>query len=206
MSLSFETRIAAAATAQEPRQVRQEFTRVLRMPAEENGHKRHRLRFREVLYFRLKGALEEEGMQLTPQDRRDLYRVLTAKPGVSGGWRRRGHQLVRMGDVPVTFDLTGIVRSTHTALRVALHGEALVERCADVCSGEPVFKGTRVPLAQVVEQCRAGVPLEQIAEDYPQLEERALQYARFCANLGQAPGRPNKSLTLRRTAIEAADR
>ena len=205
MSLSFETRIAAAATAQEPRQMRQEFTRVLRVTAGEDSRKRHRLGFREVLYFRLKGALEEEGLQLTPDDRRDLYRVLTSKSGVSGGWKRGGRRLVRMGDVPVTFDLTGIVRSTYSALRVASQGEALVEQRADVCSGEPVFKGTRVPLAQVVEQFRADVPLEQIAEDYPQLEEPALQYARFCANLRQAPGRPNKTLTLRRTAIEAAD-
>ncbi len=74
-----------------------------------------------------------------------------------------------------------------------------------VCSGEPVSRGTRVPLAQVVEQFRAAVPFSDIAEDYPQLTEKALRYAQLCARMGQAPGRPTKALTLRRTAIEAAD-
>ena len=104
----------------------------------------------------------------------------------------------------MSLDLTKIVRSTQSALRIAKRGASLVERQAEVCSGEPVFIGTRVPFAQVVEQFRAGVSFSAIAEDYPQLTEEALRYAQLCARLGQAPGRPTKALTLRRPAIEAA--
>jgi uncharacterized protein (DUF433 family) len=200
MSLSFDTRVAAAATAQDPKLMRQEFARVLHRSAEADGRKRHRLRFREVLYFKLKGALEREGLVLNPEDRRALYNVLTVKAGEFGGWRRTGRKLVRAGDVPVTLDLTQIVRSTHRALWMVQRGEDLSERRPDVCSGEPVFKGTRVLVVHLIEQFRAGVPFAEIAEDYPQLGEKALRYAELRSRLGQGPGRPPGRLKIRRTA------
>ncbi|RKT45589.1 DUF433 domain-containing protein [Thiocapsa rosea] len=200
MSLRFDTRVAAAATAQDPKLMRQEFSRVLHMPAQTDGLKRHRLRFREVLYFKLKGTLEREGLVLSPEDRRALYKVLTIRAGEVGGWRRTGRKLVRAGDVPITLDLTNIVRSTHSALRTVLRGEDLIESRSDVCSGEPVFKGTRVPVVHLIEQFRTGVPFPEIAEDYPQLSEKALRYAELRSRMGQAPGRPPGPLKIRRTA------
>jgi len=200
MPLSFDTRIAAAATAQDPKLMRQEFSRVLHVRAQYDGLKRHRLRFREVLYFKLKGSLEREGLVLSQEDRRALYRVLTVKTGESGGWRRMGRTLMRAGEVPLTLDLTKIVRSTHSALRMVQRGEDLIERRSDVCSGEPVFKGTRVPVVHLVEQFRAGISRTEIAEDYPQLDEKVLHYAELCSRLGQAPGRPSKSLKITRNA------
>ncbi|NCC32470.1 MAG: DUF433 domain-containing protein [Chloroflexia bacterium] len=202
---AYETRVAAAVTAQDPKQLRQEFSRVLHQQADADRRKRHRLAFREVLYFKLKGSLEAEGLQLSQDDRRALYAVLMAKHHAEGGWVRMGRRLERAGDVPVVFDLTKIVRSTQRALRIAQRGESLLEQSAAVCSGETVFKGTRVPFAQVISQFRAGVPFAEIAEDYPQLDEKALRYAQLRARMGLAPGRPAKPLKVRRTAIEAAD-
>lgn len=75
-------------------------------------------------------------------------------------------------------------------------GAGLVERRADLCSGELVFRGTRVPVAQVVEQFRAGVPVAEIAEDYPQLSAQALHYAGLRARMGKALGRPANPLKL----------
>jgi len=74
----------------------------------------------------------------------------------------------------------------------------LTEQRPDICSGAPVFKGTRVPVAQVVEQLRAGVPLSEIKEDYPQLSSAALAYAQLQSRLGNAPGRPAGALKIRR--------
>jgi len=206
LSLTFDTRIAAAAAAQSPRLMRQEFSRVLRMSVKTMDGKRHRLAFREVLYFKLKGALEAEGVQMNPEDRRALYQVLVLKHAEIGSWRRIGRKLVRAGEVPVTLDLTKIVRTTHAALRAYQRGTDLIERRVDVCSGEPVFRGTRVPVAQVAQQFRAGVPAMDIAEDYPQLTEQALCYAELCARMGPPPGRPPKPLKIARSAVEAADR
>ncbi|NEX18688.1 MAG: hypothetical protein C1943_19365 [Halochromatium sp.] len=206
MSLTFETRVAAAAIAQTPKLMRQEFTRVLQVSAKAMDRKRHRLAFREVLYFKLKGTLESGGVQMHPEDRRALYRVLVDKPTEVGAWRRKGLRLERTGEVPVTIDLTKIARATQATLRAYQRGAGLVERRADLCSGEAVFRGTRVPLAQVVEQFRAGVPVAEIAEDYPQLSAQALHYAELLARMGKAPGRPAKPLKIQRSAVEAADR
>ncbi len=43
-----------------------------------------------------------------------------------------------------------IVQTTQVALRAYRKGSALIEMRAEVCADEPVFKGTRVSLAQVV--------------------------------------------------------
>lgn len=206
MSLTFETRVAAAAIAQTPKLIRQEFTRVLQVSAKATNRKRHRLAFREVLYFKLKGALEAGGVQMNPEDRRALYQVLVYKPTEVGAWRRKGLRLERTGEVPVTMDLTKIARATHATLRTYQRGADLVERHADICSGELVFRGTRVPVTQVVEQFRAGVPVAEIAEDYPQLSAQALHYAELRARMGKTPGRPAKPLKIQRSAVEAADR
>ncbi len=90
MSLSFETRIRAAAAAKEPKQMRQEFSRVLHVTAEADGHKRHRLGFRDVVYFRPKGSLEAEGVQLNRVDRRDVNAVLSTKKRSEGAGSEGG--------------------------------------------------------------------------------------------------------------------
>lgn len=206
MPVSYETRIAAAAAEQSDRKIRQEFARVLKVPAQTDGHKRHRLTFREVLYFRLTKSLESEGLTLEPEDRRAVYRVMTLKNHTERGWVRTGHSLRRSGEVSATFELSGMVRAARKCIRDIRRGDMLVERSAQICSGAPVFKGTRIPVAQIVEQFRAGVPVSEIAEDYPQLSEEALRYAEVRSRMGDPPGRPKRDLTLQRTASEAANR
>jgi uncharacterized protein (DUF433 family) len=102
--------------------------------------------------------------------------------------------------------LTTILRSPQTVLWVIWRGEPFVERHAEVCSGALVFKHTRVPLTQVVEQFRAGVPFSEIAEDYPHIEKKALRYAQWCARLDAAPIQIAPRLMLKRTAGEIAHR
>ena len=70
---------------------------MLHLTAEANGRKRHRLGFRDVVYFRLKGSLEAEGMQLNRADRRDVYAVLSAKKHSAGSLERKGLKLTRTG-------------------------------------------------------------------------------------------------------------
>lgn len=43
---------------------------------------------------------------------------------------------------------------------------------------------------------RKHVPDEEVAEDFPALNERDLAYARLAARLGQPPGRPKKHLRI----------
>jgi uncharacterized protein (DUF433 family) len=61
-----------------------------------------------------------------------------------------------------------------------------------------VFRGTRIPVAVVAEQLRAGVSREELEQDFPQLSSTALDYAEIQARLPQPPGRPRKALRVQR--------
>lgn len=200
MTITFETRVAAAAIEQNPSLMRQEFSRVLHINADQNGAMRHRLGFREVLYFKLKSSLEEQGLQLCAEDRRSLYKVLQTRGDQCGQWVRLGRKLNRKGAVPISIDMSQIIQTTSAALRAHRGKELLIEQRPDVLSGEPVFRNTRVPVTHVVEQFRAGIPMAEIREDYPQLSSAALAYAQMQSRLGKPPGRPARALKIKRSA------
>lgn len=203
MKASYETRVAAGVVGQSSKAIRQEFDRVLGFSPRRAG--RLRLTFRDVVYFQLKKELELEGLSVDPKERQQLYQVLSRKQGVAGRWQRSGMRLRRGGSVPISFDLGSIVKSSSTRLRAYQLGRAEIVRDPAICGGAPVFKGTRVPVEQVVEQFRNGVTPEEIREDYPGLSAWALEYAALQARMEKKPGRPRKPLALRRVANEAAD-
>jgi uncharacterized protein (DUF433 family) len=41
---------------------------------------------------------------------------------------------------------------------------------SDIAGGEPIFRGTRVPVATLFEHLQAGVGLEEILEGFPTLD------------------------------------
>ena len=73
-----------------------------------------------------------------------------------------------------------------------------MERKPAICSGQPVFSGTRIPVAVVVEQLRAGVSRTELEVYFPQLSHTALDYAEIQARLPKPPGRPRKALVVLR--------
>ena len=204
MSTSIETRVASAVTGQSAKTIRQEYQRVLGDLATVPRGARLRMQFRDIIYFCLKTELEREGINFDPEERQELYKALTSRRGSGGRWLRVGGRLQRSGNVPVSFDLGPIVKKSSTQLRVFRAGQATIEKNPALCGGVPVFRGTRIPVEQVVEQIRNGVPLEEVTEDYPGLSNVALQYAAMMARVGKAPGRPRKSLEIRLSG-EAAD-
>ncbi|MCC7278286.1 MAG: DUF433 domain-containing protein [Chromatiaceae bacterium] len=195
--MRFETRVGAAVIKKDPKLLRQEVTRVLGPLVAPVAGRRPKMGFRELLYFRLIASLQNEGVQIRTQDRSELYEVLGARKRHVGQWSRAGQKLQRAGEVPLTLDLGGITAGLRDALRHYYQGAAQVECRQDICSGQPVFKGTRIPVAQVVGLFRKGVPMIEIAEDYPGIGIKGLQYAEIRARMGNAPGRPVKDLELR---------
>lgn len=63
----------------------------------------------------------------------------------------------------------------------------IVERNPAICSGQLVFSGTRIPVAVVVEQLRAGISPAELQEDFPQLSRTALDYAEIQARISKLP-------------------
>lgn len=105
MSTEIETRVAATVAGQTPKAIRQEFQQVLKRSAVSAGRARLQLSFRDVIYFCFKKELEQEGISVGPDERRELYSVFRRNVAHSGRWRRDGQQLKRSGNVPVVFDL-----------------------------------------------------------------------------------------------------
>ena len=63
-----------------------------------------------------------------------------------------------------------------------------------------MFKGAHVTIMRVVEQLRAGVPLSEITEDYPQLNSAALAYAQTQSRIGKPHGKSSVVLNIKRSA------
>ncbi len=59
-----------------------------------------------------------------------------------------------------------------------------VELDPRVCAGTPVIRGTRIPIAVILDQLAGGESWESVIENYPALTaediQAALVYARLC--------------------------
>jgi uncharacterized protein (DUF433 family) len=45
---------------------------------------------------------------------------------------------------------------------------------ADILGGEPVFRGTRVPLSSLLEHLESGCPLDEFLENFPSVSREAV--------------------------------
>jgi uncharacterized protein (DUF433 family) len=191
----------AALLGADARLISQEYRRVLSTPGSTALAAPLRLGFRELLYFQVVNSLTAEGLQLSPDQKREVFRVLTEKPGrhvAQGEWSRGRGELRKTGAVPLSFDLSSVSRELRYRYRLYRRPHALVESNPAIASGQPVFRGTRIPVAVVVEQLRSGVSRSELESDFPQLNSQALDYAQIQARLPKPPGRPRQPLTLQR--------
>jgi uncharacterized protein (DUF433 family) len=199
----------AALLGADARLLSQEYRRVLAPPESHSSAAPLRLGFRELLYFQVVSALSAEGLQLSPVQKRQVFRVFTEKtqrlpvdspPGqvALDEWSRGHGELRKTGAVSFSFDLRSVSRELRYRYRLLRRPHALVESNPAICSGQPVFRGTRIPVAVVVEQLRSGVSPTDLEADFPQLSKQALDYAQILARLPKTPGRPRQPLTLQR--------
>lgn len=83
--------------------------------------------------------------------------------------------------------------------------EAMVTRSKDVMGGEPVFKGTRIPVRLVASMLAEGADPDEILEGYPRLDRRQLELARIWVAAHPRRGRP-KSLQDRGFKLKSSKR
>jgi uncharacterized protein (DUF433 family) len=86
--------------------------------------------------------------------------------------------------------------------RLVKRPQHVVESNPAICSVALVFRGTRIPVAVVVEQLRAGTPRQELEGDFSQLSQQALDDAVILARLPKPQCRPAKAL---RPPVAAAD-
>ncbi len=157
---------------------------------------RYRFSVADVLFVKL---LVEFPFPLSKDDKKSLAQVLARGDAASSNWSRKGSDLVyRAGEMQVAVSCKPLRRTVARNLAAFRWGRRRVVSVPGVLGGEPVFRGTRIPLRHVAELFRKNVPETEIAEDFPSLSERDLAYARLFARVGEKPGRPKKRLLVER--------
>ena len=156
---------------------------------------RHQFSVSDVLFLKL---LAEFPFPLSKQDKRSLAQVMARGNRKTSLWSVQGVDLVyRSGDVQLLFQCKAFRKTVDHNLETFRWGRKRVVSSPGVLGGEPVFRGTRVPLRHVASLFRKGVSEEEIIEDFPRLSARDLAYARLFSRFGEKPGRPRKRLAFR---------
>lgn len=155
---------------------------------------RYRLAVREMLYLKL---LAEMPLALGQDDKADLRALVERRSDRIGRWRAEGGDyVVRAGDVTLRVEVRPLRRALASRLLTFRRGRRRIVSDPAVLSGEPVFDGTRIPLAHIAALVAKGVATAEIAEDYPALDSADLAYATLHARIKRAPGRPRKALQI----------
>jgi uncharacterized protein (DUF433 family) len=153
----------------------------------------------DVLFVKL---LAEFPFPLSRQDKHSLAQLLARGNKRAESWSLQGNDLVyRSGDVQIRVACKPFRRTVARNLAAWRWGKQRVVSSPDVLSGEPVFKGTRIPLRHVAALLRKGVREREVKADFPTLGARDLEYARLFARSGERPGRPRKPLLIRREHV-----
>ncbi|MGH6896779.1 MAG: DUF433 domain-containing protein [Geminicoccaceae bacterium] len=193
----FSLKEAAVLAEISEKSIRHELAREIATPERRpiGASVRRRLDERDILYLNLLAALP---VSLGVADRRDLYAMITRRLRATGRWRRTGDRLRLIGAVPVEIDASELRKRLAGRLRLYRRGRARLVARPDLVGGEPVFKGTRVPVRHIGLLARKNVPVAEILEDYPALDENDVAFARLFVELRPDPGRPRKPLAFAR--------
>jgi uncharacterized protein (DUF433 family) len=157
---------------------------------------RYRFSEGDVLFLLV---LAEFPFPLSKEDKDSLAQVLAHGNKTARHWVSDGPDVVfRSGDMKIFIECKHFRETVERNVTAYRWGKERITSAPDVLGGEPVFRGTRIPLEHVATLFRKHVPDKEIAEDFPALDQRDLAYARLAARLGQPPGRPKRRLRIER--------
>ena len=121
---------------------------------------------------------------ILPADRRQrLFDAIKAEPSA---------RTVRADEFLIV-DVAEARRQVAARVRELDEAEAIIQRTKGIMGGEPVFKGTRIPVRMVAAMLSDGASDEEILDGYPKLSSRMLELAKFWVAAHPQRGRP-KSL------------
>lgn len=131
-------------------------------------------------------------VELTKELRRDLFVLMADRRLESAHWRRDNGRLILLGDVPLVVPTAEKEREFAERVKIFVRGRARLTSDPEILGGEPIFAGTRVSVRHVGALAKKGVPLPALLEDFPNLSESDIEFARIFVELGRPPGRPRK--------------
>ena len=153
----------------------------------------------ETLYFALS---EHSPLGALPRRLKlDMWRALTSRERVGGAVRWKDKTLRIEGRVPATVEASALVEELTRRYAAWRRGLRRVEEDPHTLSGALRFKRTRVGVEHVGRLVNRGTPIAELLEDFPALSEDDLVFASLYVKLGRGPGRPRKTLKLRRAGV-----
>ena len=134
----------------------------------------------------------ESAKRLTSEER--LFAIRSAEPRLRR-WNRAATEAMLKADWTVrhdflTIDLLPFFERSVARLERLDAAREVVTISDDIMGGTPVISGTRVPVHDVAAALAAGVPANEILEDYPSLTEDRLELAALYAEANPLRGRP----------------
>lgn len=133
----------------------------------------------DLLFLRIEHGLAG---RLPVERRQSLFRELAAKPDA---------ETLNADDLLIV-DIGAARRQVAERVRDLEEAEGMVHIDNETMGGEPVFKGTRIPVRAVAAMIEAGVGEDELLEGYPKLDRRRLSLARLWATAHPRRGRPKQ--------------
>ena len=140
-----------------------------------------------VIYLALERRLAAD---TKPEFRRRLSAAIAAAP------KRR---IVNVGALRV--DMGEARHEVMERLKELRRAERLVTVNPEIMGGNPVFRGTRVPVHQIAELLATGETIEPLRDDYPRVSEEMIRLAPTYAAAHPLRGRPRKQPWRKRPPI-----
>ena len=163
---------------------------------------RYRFAPRDLVFMKLITGFP---LALRRSDKIAIRALVRGSRPSAGRWSLRDRELVAGdGGVEIKVPIESLQNEIVENLRVYEAGRRRIESRSDVLDGEPVFIGTRIPLAHVATLFAKGVSIAEMKEDFPRLNDDDLAYARIVARMKRNPGRPRKPITLLRNGEPVA--
>jgi uncharacterized protein (DUF433 family) len=117
-----------------------------------------------------------------PELRRRLFEALAAST----------HRVLSLEDGLVKIDLREPRRALAASLRALRRARSLVVSDPEILGGDPVFRGTRVPVHPIAAWVDRGSPEAEILKAYPRLTPEMIHLAPVYAQAYPLRGRPRK--------------
>jgi uncharacterized protein (DUF433 family) len=149
------------------------------VPGEDAGRPTRLLDVHALVSLTLEKRLAD---RLAPELRRKLFDALAASP----------RRVVSLEGGLLKIDLREARRALATSLRKLRRLRRLVVSDPEIMGGDPVFRGTRVPVHLIADLAAQGATEAELLEGYPRLTAEMIRLAPIYATAYPLRGRPRK--------------
>jgi uncharacterized protein (DUF433 family) len=136
-----------------------------------------------------------EAPNLTADFRKSVVILLCKRGDAMRGWDALNTPSSSDWDIELGTLLIHIgqhVQETHSRMLSLSKAESLVESNPSIFDGEPIFKGTRVPVRTIAAWIGEGADRERIRDAYPHVTDEMVSAAPVWVKTHPAKGRPRK--------------